>query len=73
MGWYSKLIEENCEELEFYGQKEKCLNPKISVIVPVLKVSLFGINVLKVEYYFPNITKYKLFGFLTVLTVKKVF
>lgn len=38
MGWYSKLIEENCEELEFYGQKEKCLNPKISVIVPAYNV-----------------------------------
>lgn len=38
-----------------------------------LKVSIFGINFLKVEYYYPSTTKYKLFGFLTVLTVKKVF
>lgn len=38
-----------------------------------LKVSIFGINFLKVEYYYPSITKYKLFGFLTILTVKKVF
>lgn len=50
----------------------------VQILIPCkkaekLKVSLFGINVLKVEYYFPNITKYKLFGFLTVLTVKKVF
>lgn len=38
-----------------------------------LKISCFGINLLKVEYYTPYTAKYKLFGFLTVLTVRKVF
>lgn len=50
----------------------------IPILVPCkkaekVKVALFGINLLKIEYYFPNTTKYKLFGFLTILTVKKTY
>lgn len=50
----------------------------IPILVPCkkaekVKVALFGINFLKVEYYLPCTTKYKLFGFLPILTVKKTF
>lgn len=50
----------------------------IPILVPCkkaekVKVALFGIDFLKVEYYLPNTTKYKLFGFLPILTVKKTF
>lgn len=50
----------------------------IPILVPLkkterVKVALFGINFLKVEYYLPCTTKYKLFGFLPILTVKKTF
>ena len=50
----------------------------IPILVPLkkterVKVALFGINFLKIEYYLPCTTKYKLFGFLPILTVKKTF
>ena len=50
----------------------------IPVLIPCkkaekVKVALFGIDFLKVEYYLPNTTKYKLFGFLPILVVKKTF
>lgn len=35
------------------------------------KVKLFGIDIMKIYYYYPNIKKYKLFGFINILTVEK--
>lgn len=50
----------------------------IPILIPCkkaekVKVALFGIDFLKVEYYLPCTTKYKLFGFLPILVVKKTF
>lgn len=50
----------------------------IPILMPLkkaekLEISLFGIKFLKIEYYYPCTTKYKLFGFLTIFTIKKVF
>lgn len=36
-----------------------------------VKVSFLGIKLLKIEYYYPNITKYKLFGFIPIFTISK--
>lgn len=35
------------------------------------KIKLFGIDVMKIYYYYPNIKKYKLFGFINILTIEK--
>lgn len=32
-------------------------------------VKIFGLKVLKIEYYYPNIKKYKLFGFITIAEI----
>lgn len=36
-----------------------------------VKISFLGINILKIEYYYPNVAKYRLFGFIPILTVTK--
>lgn len=35
------------------------------------KVKLFGIDIMKIYYYYPNIKKYKLFGFINVMTITR--
>lgn len=41
MGYYSELIEEQSEELEFYGQKFSPNFPKISVIIAAFNVETY--------------------------------
>lgn len=35
------------------------------------KIKLFGIDIMKVYHYYPNVTKYLLFGFINILTIEK--
>lgn len=66
---------------DYKSAKEEMLNymkdHNIPILVPYkknkkIKISFLGFDILNIEFYYPSTTKYKLFGFFTILTVKQI-